>query len=428
MADELWPWRGVRSSMRAVQVLAGSLAPESVRQHLTKRRTRQVLQHALRTVPAMRLKLDVDNLERSPRLRDFPATTRTDLLELPGAAHISTAATLVGLSDMSSGTTGPRVPVLRDALDIAVGDAIWIRTYARFGWSPRMRRARLRHPDPATDHQPMSGLRARLGLPQPIEISTALPVEAQADALLRYCPDLIHGSPHEIAAVCTELARRAVRLSSPSAVVCAGEPLYSDVAELIRDRLSVRPHQVYGTAEAGLIGWSCDAGSLHCNSDVVVTELTNDGSDGRANLWVTTLLRHAMPLIRFATGDVVLPPATTACACTSSWPVLGDLLGPESSFLELPGGRRIPGRRVAGALAGLGGSHCFAMVQPTSGPVVVDALSSVVRTSRDRRGVRHALHVLVGGELEFDVRGREALSLGATGKYALVRRASEGGA
>ncbi len=422
MAGELWPWRGVRPNVRAVGVLVGGLAPGSLRQRLTRRRTRQVLEHALQTVPATRLKLDVDQLQQPPRLRDFPATTRAELLEFPSAAHISTAATLVGPVDVSSGTTGPRVPVVRDTLDIAVGDAIWIRTYARFGWNPRMRRARLRHPDPATDHHPMSRLRSRMGLPQPIEISTALPVEVQADALLEYCPDLIHGSPHEMATVCDELARRAVRLSSPSAVVCAGEPLYEDVAELIQDRLSVRPNQVYGTAEAGLIAWSCSAGSLHCNSDVIVTELTNDGSDGRANLWVTTLLRHAMPLIRFATGDVVLPAGTEACVCASSWPLLGDLMGPESSFLELPGGGRVPARRVAAVLAGLGGSHRFAMVQPDAGPVVVDALQSVVQTSRERRAVRHALHGLVRGELQFEVRGCEALALGETGKYALVRR------
>lgn len=412
--------------LRAAGLIAAGSAPPSLREALVHARLRKVLRHSLQSVPAVQLKLAGFVNARALPLKDFPPTTRADLRNLPSVAHLSTLAAGVTTSDATSGSSGERLTVVRDELDTAIGDAIWMRTYAQLGWNPGMRRARLRHPDPETDHQPMRGLRARLHLPQPVEISSALPPEAQVNALLRYCPDLIHGSPFELAQVCSELKRCRMRLA-PRAVVCAGEPLHADVAALIRDRLGVAPRSVYGTSEAGLVAWSCRRGRFHVNSDVVFVELQSDGRDGRANVLMTTLLRRAMPLIRFAPDDVVLSPdQAMRCGCGSAWPLFGEPLGPESSFLQLPDGTRVAERDVAAALASFGGSHRFALTQTDSQRVNVCAQAQVVASNRKRRAVRHALHRLVGGELSFSIEPVTNVPRGKTGKYALVRRTCGG--
>jgi phenylacetate-CoA ligase len=396
-----------------------------LRERIVRRRLHAVLKHSLESVPAIQLKYAQAEAARTPGLAQFAPTTRTELRNLPTLAHLSTSVQGAAMSDASSGSSGTRFVVVRDGLDSAIGDAIWMRTYAQLGWHPAMRRARLRYPDPMTDHQPMRDLRARLGLPQPAEISTALPLDIQVNALLRYCPDLIHGSPYEIARVCDELERCKLRLS-PTVVVCAGEPLHRDVAQRIGDRLGVAPRSVYGTTEAGLVAWTCRDGRYHVNSDVVVVELLSDGRDGRGNVLLTTLLRRAMPLIRFAPHDVILPPSKGPCVCRSRWPPLGDLLGPERSFLELPGGRRIPERDVAAALAPHGGSHHFVLNQRAADSVDVWVRAELAACRRARRALGHALHVLTAGALRFALRPTDLLPRGRTGKYALVRRALRG--
>ena len=85
-------------------------------------------------------------------------------------------------------------------------------------------------------------------------------------------PEVVHGSPHELADVCLRLRERRLKLSSPLLVVAAGEPLHADVRALVEERLGVAPRQVYGSTEVGFVAWECERGALHVNSDLVWCE------------------------------------------------------------------------------------------------------------------------------------------------------------
>ncbi|HBQ13282.1 MAG TPA: hypothetical protein DEF51_19785, partial [Myxococcales bacterium] len=68
-------------------------------------------------------------------------------------------------------------------------DAVWLRTYARLGLRPHHLRVRLRAPDPRTEGSRGWTGRRLLGLPMPVELSTARPIEEIAEALRALRPD-----------------------------------------------------------------------------------------------------------------------------------------------------------------------------------------------------------------------------------------------
>ncbi len=88
----------------------------------------------------------------------------------------------------------------------------------------------------------------------------------------------------------------------------SGEMLLPAVREQIERVLHVRIANQYGCVEMNSIAYECSEGYLHCMEENVFTEILDD--DGKAvsegeegNIYITTLLNYAMPLIRYQIGD-----------------------------------------------------------------------------------------------------------------------------
>jgi phenylacetate-CoA ligase len=77
----------------------------------------------------------------------------------------------------------------------------------------------------------------------------------------------------------------------------------------------------YGAAEAGLIAFECEKGSLHVNTEDVVLELEDDGS-----VVVTNVASRSFPIIRYRLGDVASI-SSSRCACGRAHPVISDIQG-----------------------------------------------------------------------------------------------------
>jgi phenylacetate-CoA ligase len=121
-------------------------------------------------------------------------------------------------------------------------------------------------------------------------------------------------------------------------VFCYGEILGRETRELISGSFSCPVYQLYGSNEFGPIAHECpEEGKLHVNSGAFLVEIVD--SEGRpaasGELLITSLVNHAMPLLRYRIGDVS---RWGKCSCGRTWPVLESIEGRSDDFIALPGG------------------------------------------------------------------------------------------
>jgi phenylacetate-CoA ligase len=114
-----------------------------------------------------------------------------------------------------------------------------------------------------------------------------------------------------------------------------GEQLYSFQREEIERNLGTRVIEAYGCTEVGAIAAECPRGSMHILANVHI-EIFRDGAPAPigefGDIVATTLINHAMPLVRVRIGDMGrLSPEP--CPCGRPQPVLAELRGRSADLL-----------------------------------------------------------------------------------------------
>jgi len=142
-----------------------------------------------------------------------------------------------------------------------------------------------------------------------------------------------------------------------------GEPLPASLRARLRERVPV-VRQGYATAEAGNLGYECDAQEgLHVPPEALVQVCgLDDGlpvAGGEEGQVVVTLLASRYPLVRFGTGDLSAF-LTDPCSCGRSTPRLAGVLGRAGEAVKVRGMFLHPQqlRRAMGDLADTG-SYAF---------------------------------------------------------------------
>ena len=86
-------------------------------------------------------------------------------------------------------------------------------------------------------------------------------------------------------------------------VELTGEFLTDDMRKMIQEAFSCRIANQYGCNEVNSIAYECPFGHLHVMDSSVVIEVIGENGSESGDLHVTSLHNHAMPFIRYNTGD-----------------------------------------------------------------------------------------------------------------------------
>jgi phenylacetate-CoA ligase len=188
------------------------------------------------------------------------------------------------------------------------------------------------------------------------------------DLQVRACRDLGVTAYVGLPSYLKALLERAEELGLPPerlerAFVIA-EPLPASLRAWLEERVPV-VRQGYGTAEAGNLGFECDAlEGLHLPDDalVQVCDLASGEAlwDGREGQIVVTLFRLDYPLVRLGTGDLSAL-VTEPCGCEVPTPRIAGWLGRVGEAVKVRGMFLHP-RQARTALAGLPGLERFRLV------------------------------------------------------------------
>lgn len=163
------------------------------------------------------------------------------------------------------------------------------------------------------------------------------------DALERFDPVVIHAYPSSIAALASWLnaAGRHYRGRALRGVMTSSETLEPHVRAAVQEAFGVTVYDWYGQAERVAAIGTCEHGRYHVLTDYSGVALLETGShDGACEIVGTTLNNAAMPLVRYRTGDTVIPDETP-CPCGRVFPTIKAVIGRQEKIVTLPDGRMV---------------------------------------------------------------------------------------
>ena len=162
------------------------------------------------------------------------------------------------------------------------------------------------------------------------------------------------GTPQFLLGLLERGAEEGVRVGFRRALV-SGAPLPPDLRRELEGRYEVSVFQAYGTADAGAIGYECEAKDGWHVAPGVVVEILNPGTGssclaGEPGEVVVTSPNPVYPLVRFGTGDLstFMP---DACTCGRTSARLAGFLGRVGEGVKVRGMFVHP-RQLAAALGG----------------------------------------------------------------------------
>ena len=175
-----------------------------------------------------------------------------------------------------------------------------------------------------------------------VSLNVTTPVDRQIDWLMRLDPHYLLTHPSIVERLATFSIANKVRLPRLHHVETIAEALRPRVRELCAEAWGVPVVDMYSAREAGYLALQCpDNDVLHVQSEVTLVEVVDAsgrpcGPGEAGTVLVTPLHNFAMPMIRYAIGDVA--EVGGPCPCGRGLPVLTRVLGRRQNMLILPSG------------------------------------------------------------------------------------------
>ena len=129
--------------------------------------------------------------------------------------------------------------------------------------------------------------------------------------------------------------------------IFGAETFSTSMRRTLKDGLRIEPYDIYGMTETGgvgTLGQDCpDHSGLHLWEDHYIAEILNPDSrepvpDGQpGELYITSLTREAVPVIRFRTGDITRILSREKCACGRTHVRIAPITGRVDDMLIIKG-------------------------------------------------------------------------------------------
>jgi len=173
-------------------------------------------------------------------------------------------------------------------------------------------------------------------------------MEEYIKAINKKKPKMILAYVQSIRELAEYIERNDRKVWSPDGIMTSAGTLDEETYELLVRVFKCPILNRYGSREVGDMACSCMQNEgLHINMPVVYLEVLDDEGntcpDGVVgNIVVTSLVNHAMPIIRYKIGDVG---ALTShkCSCGRGWSMLKSVNGRTVDVFKAPNGTKIDG-------------------------------------------------------------------------------------
>ncbi|HKF72566.1 MAG TPA: AMP-binding protein [Stellaceae bacterium] len=246
-------------------------------------------------------------------------------------------------------------------------------------------------------------------------------IEQQATWLLQEQPDYLLTFPSILRELAHWFRSRGLRLQNLRSLRIFGEAPSPNLAELCREVLGVDVTDVYSATEVGNIAFQCpEYKHYHVQSEMILVEVLDDagrpcGPGASGKVVVTALYNYAMPLLRYAVGDIAEVGAP--CGCGRTLPVLSRILGRARDVVVLPSGARRYAYFGSKAIADFTEIVQFQLAQKSLYDLEVRLVTRGAFGATNEEKLRRLLNETLGEHFSITFDYRDAIPHSASGKY-----------
>ena len=339
------------SPLRTLFALRSHGQSRAVIERFRLRRLRHLLAHAYDRVPYYRRLFDAAGMTPADvrsigDLRHLPVTTRETLQQLDADEILARGVDPKRLlATSSSGSSGRPITIRRTWAEARLLGTIRVRAFRDFGLRPRDRVVGVRTQSVTKRTGLGAGARllAALRRDRWQAVDAGLPADEILDLVAALGADVLNGYSGQLALLATEADPARLRALAPRFVTAGGEALDPVQRGRIEEAFGVPLYETYASVEFDVLAAQCPAAAgeggpyYHVMDDGLVLELGGEGAEGETGEVIGTCLHAwAMPLIRYAQGDVVRRGG--ACPCGSAWSTLRAIEGRVLDFFVRPDG------------------------------------------------------------------------------------------
>jgi phenylacetate-CoA ligase len=207
------------------------------------------------------------------------------------------------------------------------------------------------------------------------------------------------------------------------AAIITGESLLRAQRSLIERVLGCKTVIEYGCTELGVIAFECPSGGLHLTHENHIFEFECDGRDARpgerAELVITNLNERAVPLLRYAIGDIVVP-ADGACPCGRSMPLIASVEGRVHDDILTPAGQVVHAMFFTHMFDAMPSVHQFRVVQENINSLRIEIRGSRGIAARDKDFIRSAGEQAMGSGVKVEVVEVGEMPVSSSGKQPWI--------
>jgi phenylacetate-CoA ligase len=240
--------------------------------------------------------------------------------------------------------------------------------------------------------------------------------------LVECAPEIIDTYPSSIEPIARFIVENGPDTVRPKAVITSSETLFPETRALIEAAFRCRVYDHYGGAEMAALITQCERSRYHVNPEFGIVEILDEGRPvppgETGEIVATGFINPAMPLIRYATGDLASFSEDTDCACGRAFPIVDRIEGRMDDVVLTPDGRRIG--RLDPIFKSTRGIHEARIVQEQRDLVVLEFVPGPGFAESDLHSLLNALRARIGADMTIRTQALDKLERTARGKLQMV--------
>ena len=314
------------------------------------RRLRLVLKYAYDYIPFYRRKFRESgvrpgDIRSRADLNKLPIIRKNEIRENAGdmISRVVDPQKLLLLS--TSGSTGEPLFLYVNQAESEFRKAKHLRANISCGQRPMDRWVTITAPHHFAES---TKLQRQLGIFVPTPISVFTDVSSQISEAEALNPDILDGYSSSLFLLAKTLRARCIETIRPRFLIGGAELADDYSRRFVESTMKAPFYDQYSSVEFERMAWQCPCRQeYHIDADAIIMEFLDGGEDvslgEKGEIVCTSLFNYAMPLIRYAIGDIGVP-SSNSCQCGRSLPLMHVVEGRKDSLLVLPNGRSLTPR------------------------------------------------------------------------------------
>lgn len=363
---------------------------------------------------------DFDDFRRVPLMdKQTIRTHLTDLMPRNFRGRVVTVAT--------GGSTGQPLQLYNDMFRIAHGDAARHRVFGWYG-------AGIGDPEVALWGSPadISKTDRARRVRDRLMNTRLLPAfgldEAKMDAYIEFLREYRPVRMYAYVSCAYVMALRVLQTGALLSkrlrcMIVTAEPLYDFQRDVIEKAFRTHVSVEYGARDAGLMAGQCPLGGIHLNAELTYVEFgppgTQTAEDGAGEVVVTNLDSRVVPIIRYRTGDLVVP-GSASCECQRGLPTIQSIRGRSTDFLVGPDGKLVHALAAIYPIRVVQGIEQFRIHQDAPDHINVKLQTNATFDRAAMESIRTGIAKIFNGPVAVDVQLVDRIEPSASGKFRYV--------